>query len=118
MKPFRPLLTALLALMFWVQGMAMAAAPVDLPADAAQEAAESAAEMPCHGDAPDVAPCDCCDGDCPDMASCAIGHVFAAPPSATAPVAPTAQRAVAAGGWSLQTAVLALPVRPPIVLHA
>jgi len=75
-------------------------------------------EMPCHGDAPDVAPCDCCDGDCPDMASCVIGHVFAAPPAATAPLAPATQAAVAAGSWSLQTAVLPLPVRPPIVLHA
>jgi hypothetical protein len=114
MMRFRPLLTALLGLLFWVQGMAMAAAPVDVPADAA----DSAMEMPCHGDATELAPCDCCDGDCPDMASCAVGHFFTAPPSAVAPVAPAAQALAAAGGWSLKTAVLSLPVRPPIALHA
>jgi len=110
----RPLLTALLGLMFWVQGMAIAAAPVDMPADPA----ESTMEMPCHGDAVDIAPCDCCDGDCPDMASCVIGQVFAAPPATTAPFAAATQPAVAAGGWSLQTAILPLPIRPPIVFHA
>ena len=114
MKRIRPLLTALLGLMFWVQGMAVAAAPVDVPA----AEAESAMEMPCHGDAPDVAPCDCCDGDCPDMASCALGHFFTAPPSAVASFEAAAHAAVPAAGWSLKTAVLSLPVRPPIASHA
>lgn len=114
MRKRRPFLTAVLGLMFFVQGLAIAAAPVDVPA----ADVESAMEMPCHGDAGDVAPCDCCDGDCPEMASCMIGHAFAAPPSTAAPLAPAAQVAVATGGWSLQTAVLSLPVRPPIVIRA
>ena len=59
MKP-RPFVTALLGLTLWVQGLALAAAPVEMP-DAAASAMEM--EMPCHGDAA-TAPCDCCDGDC------------------------------------------------------
>lgn len=114
MKRHHPLLAAVLGLMLCVQGLAIAAAPVDVAADEA----ESTMEMPCHGDSSDVAPCDCCDGDCPDMASCAIGHFFAAPPSAVAPLEPAAQVAASRIGWSLQTAVLPLPVRPPIASHA
>ena len=118
MKRHRPLLSAVLGLMLCVQGLAIAAAPVDGVEAQAESAAESAMAMPCHGDSAASAPCDCCDGDCPDMASCAIGHFFAAPPSTAALFEPAAQVAVAAGGWSLQTAVLSLPVRPPIVFHA
>jgi hypothetical protein len=114
MKRHRPLIAAVLGLMLCVQGLAIAAAPVDMPADET----EAAMEMPCHGDSAELAPCDCCDGDCPDMASCAVGHFFAAPPSAVAPLEPAAQAAAAATGWSLQTAVLSLPVRPPIAAHA
>lgn len=114
MKRHRPLIAAFLGLMLCVQGLAIAAAPVDVAADDA----ESTMEMPCHGESADVAACDCCDGDCPDMASCAIGHFFAAPPSAAAPLEPAVQAAVAATGWSLQTAVRSLPVRPPIASHA
>jgi hypothetical protein len=114
MESLRPLVAAVLGLMLCVQGLALAAAPVDLPAD---ETA-SAMAMPCHGDSGDVAPCDCCDGDCPDMASCVIGYFFAAPPATPAPLAPAAHLAAATDGWSLKTAVLSLPVRPPIVIHA
>jgi hypothetical protein len=114
MVKLRPLLAAVLGLMLWVQGLAIAASPLDVAAQPAQ----SAMEMPCHGGATDVAPCDCCDGDCPDMASCVIGHFFAAPPATVAPFEPAAHAAVAVRGWSLKTAVLSLPVRPPIVIHA
>jgi hypothetical protein len=114
MKRHHPLLAAVLGLMLCVQGLAIAAAPVDVQPDET----EAAMEMPCHGESADVAACDCCDGDCPDMASCAIGHFFAAPPSAAAPLPPAAQAVAAATGWSLQTAVLSLPVRPPIAFHA
>ena len=114
MKRHRPLIAAFLGLMLCVQGLAIAAAPVDLAADEA----ESAMEMPCHGESADVAACDCCDGDCPDMASCAIGHFFAAPPSAAAPLEPVAHAVASPRGWSLQTAELSLPVRPPIAFHA
>lgn len=113
MKPFRPLLVALLGLMLWFQGMAIAAAPVETAADEAG----SALEMPCHGDSADLA-CDCCGGDCPDMASCVIGNFFAAAPVAPAPVLANPQSAAASDGWSMKTAVLSLPVRPPIVSHA
>jgi hypothetical protein len=113
MKRFRPLLNAVLGLMLCVQGLAIAAAPVAVAADEA----ESAMAMPCHGDAADVA-CDCCDGDCPDMASCVVGSFFAAMPAAPALLEAAAQAAASTGGWSLQTAVLPLPVRPPIPFHA
>jgi hypothetical protein len=115
MKRIRPLLAALLGLTLCVQGLAIAAAPVDVAADEA----ESAMQMPCHGDvATDVAPCDCCDGDCPNMASCAMGSFFAAAPASPALLDAAAQAAVFTGGWSTKTAVLPLPVRPPIALHA
>jgi hypothetical protein len=113
MKRFRPLLAAVLGLMLWFQGMAMAAAPVELATDQA----ESAMEMPCHGDSAEVA-CDCCGGDCPDMASCVIGSFFAAMPATSAPLAPAVQTVAASHAWSLKTAVPSLPVRPPIVSHA
>lgn len=113
MKRLRPLLVAVLGLMLWFQGMAIAAAPVAMAADEA----ESAMEMPCHGDSADVA-CDCCGGDCPDMVSCVIGSFFAAAPVAPAPFVANPHAAVASGGWSTKTAVLSLPVRPPIVSHA
>lgn len=114
MRKRRPFLTAVLGLLFCVQGLAIAAAPVELPADEA----DSAMEMPCHGGSADVAACDCCDGDCPDMASCVIGSLFAAAPGAPT-LLEAAPHALAAGdGWSLKTAVLSLPVRPPIVIHA
>lgn len=118
MKRHRPLLSAVLGLMLCVQGLAIAAAPVDVAAAQAESTADSAMAMPCHGDSAAGAPCDCCDGDCPDMASCVIGHFFAAPPSTAALFEPAAPVAVATGGWSLQTAVLSLPVRPPIASHA
>src|SRR5690349_2165656 len=109
MQKLRPLLTAVLGLMLWVQGLAIAAAPVEAPTDAA-----SAMEMPCHGA---TAPCDCCDGDCPDMAGCVIGS-FAGTPATAAPLVRVAQAHVTARGWSAKTAVLPLPLRPPIVSHA
>ena len=111
MPKLRPFLTAVLGLMLWVQGVAIAAAPV-----AVANAADSAVEMPCHGSAA-VSACDCCDGDCPDMAGCAIGH-FAAGPAAPLQFAAAVQSVVAARGWSLKTVVLTLPLRPPIVSHA
>ena len=113
MEKLRPLLAAILGLTLWVQGLAIAAAPM-----ATADAADSAMEMPCHGD--DVAApsaCDCCDGDCADMAGCVIGHFAGAP--FTAMVATSAPHPAAAPrGWSPKTAVLSLPVRPPIVSHA
>ena len=112
MQTLRPILTALLGLTLWVQGLAIAAAPVDMP-----DEPDAAMEMPCHGEAAS-APCDCCDGDCPDMASCVIGHFFAASPHLPVPATALAQAAAATGGWSLKTAVLSLPVRPPIRSHA
>lgn len=113
MEKLRPLLTAVLGLMFWVQGMAMAAAPV-----AVAEKPASAMEMPCHGgDATEADACACCDDACPDMASCVIGH-YADAPASTMHLAAAPQSALPAAGWSLQTSVLPLPLRPPIVTHA
>ena len=115
MTRLRPLLAAILGLTLWAQGFAIAAAPVAV----ADEAAESATEMPCHGDeAPSLPPCDCCDGDCADMAGCVIGHFFAAAPAVPVPLAAAPHAAAAPRGWSAKTAVLSLPVRPPIVFHA
>jgi hypothetical protein len=110
---FRPLLTAVLGLMLCVQGMAIAAAPVELPADPA-----SSMEMPCHGDvSTDVAACDCCDGDCPDMAGCAIGHFAGVPALALSFIAPS-QGASASATWAPKTAAPPFPLRPPIGFHA
>ena len=114
MKRLRPFLAAILGLTLWVQGVAIAAAPVAV----ADEAAESATEMPCHGDeAPSLPPCDCCDGDCAGMAGCAAGSVAGAPFVSAAAEAPL-HVAIAARSWSAQTAVLPLPIRPPITSHA
>ena len=114
MEKLRPFLAAILGLTLWVQGVAIAAAPV-----AAADAADSAMEMPCHGDeAPSQLPCDCCDGGCADMAGCVIGHFFAAAPAVPAPLAAAPHAAIAPRCWSLKTAVLSLPVRPPIATHA
>lgn len=114
MQKLQPFLTALLGLTLWVQGFAIAAAPVAVAADAA----ESAIEMPCHGDAAaSVAACDCCDGDCDDMAGCVVGSFAGAPVALPqADVAP--QAPVAAGNWSVKTALSPLPLRPPITSHA
>jgi hypothetical protein len=113
MKRLRPLLNALLGLVFCVQGLAIAAAPIDLPA----AATDGAMEMPCH-DGAGLAPCDCCGSACPDMAGCVIGHFFAAAAAAPAPLAPAAHAPIATDGWSPKTAAPSLPVRPPIVFHA
>jgi hypothetical protein len=113
MLKLRPYLTAVLGLMLWVQGMAMAAVPVAV----AQEP-DSAMEMPCHGDeAPAADACACCDDACPDMASCVIGH-FAGTPATALHFAAATQAALPAAGWSLQTFVPPTPLRPPIVTHA
>jgi hypothetical protein len=110
---FRPLVTAVLGLMLWVQGMALAAAPVELPADPG-----SSMEMPCHGDTEaDVAPCDCCDEGCASMAACVIGH-FAGVPSAAQHFVATPQSIAPAASWRPKTAVLPFPLRPPISFHA
>jgi len=113
MQKLRPFLTALLGLTLWVQGLALAAAPVELPVDPG-----SSMGMPCHGDvSADIAACDCCDEGCPDMAGCVIGHFAGAPSSAPRFVA--APQAVAtAAGWQPKTAVLPFPLRPPISSHA
>ena len=114
MEKLRPFLAVVLGLMLWVQGFAIAAAPVAV----ADEAAESAMEMPCHGDeAPSLPPCDCCDGDCTGMAGCATGSV-AGTPFVSVPAEAPLHVAIAARSWSAQTAVLPLPIRPPIVSHA
>lgn len=113
MEKLRPFLAAILGLTLWVQGVAIAAAPA-----AAMDEAGSATEMPCHGDeAPSVSPCDCCDGDCANMAGCAVGSFAGAPVPAMQAEAPL-HLAVAARGWSPQTVVPPLPLRPPIVSHA
>lgn len=113
MKKLRPYLTAILGLMLWVQGMAVAAAPVKVAEDPA-----SAMEMPCHGkDSAGAAACACCDDACPDMASCVIGH-FAGTPVTALHFTVIAQAAIPAAGWSLQTSVPPLPLRPPIASHA
>ncbi len=113
MEKLRPFLAAILGLTLWVQGFAIAAAPIAV----ADQATESAMEMPCHSDAV-ASTCDCCDGDCADMAGCVIGHFFAAAPAAPVPLAAAPHAAAAPRGWSPKTAVLSLPVRPPIVSHA
>jgi hypothetical protein len=114
MQKLRPFLTALLGLTLWVQGFAIAAAPVAVAADAA----DTAIEMPCHGDAAaSVAACDCCDGDCDDMAGCVVGS-FAGAPAVLLQADLTPQAAIAARAWSVKTAVSPLPLRPPIVSHA
>lgn len=111
MKRLRPFLTALLGLMLWVQGLAMAAAPF-----ASAEAAASVMEMPCHGTA-DGSAFDCCDSDCPDMAGC-VSVPLAGIPVAAQFALPTPQPLAAACGWSVQTAVPPFPLRPPIVSRA
>ena len=114
MQKLRPYLTALLGLTLWVQGLAIAAAPVALAADTA----ETAIEMPCHGDAAaSVAACDCCDGDCNDMAGCVVGS-FAGAPVVLLQADVTPQTAAAARTWSVTTAISPLPLRPPIASHA
>lgn len=119
MQKNRPFLTALLGLTLWVQGFAIAAAPVATAVPAAGTASDAAAlEMPCHGDAAASMPaCDCCDGGCDNMTGCAVGSFVAAPASAMQPEAPP-YIVVAARPWSPQTAVPPLPLRPPIVTHA
>ena len=112
MEKLRPFLAVVLGLTLWVHGLAIAAAPV------ATVAAASAAEMPCHGDqAPSAASCDCCDSGCADMMSCATGSI-AGTPFVPVPVVPPLHAAIAVRGWTPQTAVLPLPLRPPIVSHA
>ena len=114
MEKLRPFLAAVLGLTLWVQGFAIAAAPIAV----ADEAAESSMETPCHGDeAPSLPPCDCCDGDCPDMSGCAAGS-FAAAPTAPAQTDAPLHVAIATRGWSSQTDVPSLSPRPPIVSHA
>ncbi len=114
MQKLRPFLTALLGLTLWVQGFAIAAAPVAVAA----EAADAAMEMPCHGAAAaGVAACDCCDGDCDDMAGCAVGS-FAGAPVVLLQADVALQAPAAARTWSVKTTVSPLPLRPPIVSHA
>jgi hypothetical protein len=114
MQKLRPFLTALLGLTLWVQGFAIAAAPVAVAADAA----DAAMEMPCHGDAAaSVAACDCCDGNCDNMAGCVVGSFAGAPSVSTAADAPL-HLAIATRGWSSQTAAPARSLRPPIASHA
>ena len=111
MEKLRPFLAVVLGLTLWVQGVAIAAAPV-------ATAAASSAEMPCHGDkAPSAAPCNCCDNDCTDMMGCAAGSI-AGTPFVPVPAVPPPHAAIAARSWAPQTAVLPLPLRPPIVSHA
>lgn len=113
MQKLRPLLAALLGLMLWVQGVAIAAAPI-----ASAEAADSAAQMPCHGDpAPAVSACDCCDGDCTSMTGCVVGS-FVGASTAPVPADPPARAAIVARTWSAKTVVSPLPLRPPITSHA
>ncbi len=113
MEKLRPFVAAVLGLMLCVQGAAIAAAPV-----AAAQTADSAMDMPCHGDeAPSASHCDCCDGDCANMAGCAIGQLGGVPAVLPA-LGSMPQAAVTTHGWSLKTAILPLPVRPPIVSHA
>ena len=113
MKRFRPILAAVLGLMLWVQGVALAAAPIG-PIAPAQ--ADSAMQMPCHDDAATSAS-DCCDSECPELAGCAMGHLSAATPIAPALLEPAANEFAATGGWPLKTAALSLPDRPPILSH-
>ena len=113
MQKLRPYLTALLGLLLWFQGLAIAAAPI-----AVAEAAASAMEMPCHdGAATDGAPFNCCDSDCPNMAGCILVS-FAGTPATATVAALTPQPVVPARGWSAQTAVPPLPLRPPIASRA
>ncbi|MGQ0587353.1 MAG: hypothetical protein ACT4PK_09140 [Gammaproteobacteria bacterium] len=116
MEKLRPFMAAVLGLTLWVQGLAIAAAPVAV-ADAAS-AADPAMEMPCHGDEPaSVSPCDCCDGDCGGMMGCATGSVAGAPSVSTSAALPL-HVAIATRGWSAQTAVPSHTLRPPIAFHA
>lgn len=113
MQKLRPFLTVLLGLMLGFQGLAIAAAPV-----AVADAAASAMEMPCHGGAAtDGAPFDCCDSDCPDMAGCVVGS-FAGAPAAAVFAEPAPHPVVVTRNGSPRTAVLPLPLRPPIVSDA
>jgi hypothetical protein len=113
MHNFRPLLAAVLGLTLWVQGVAIATAPI-----ASAEAADSAAQMPCHGDpAPTVSPCDCCDGDCVNMTGCVVGS-FVAAAAIVVPADAPAHAVIAARAWPVKTASPPLPLRPPITSHA
>ena len=118
MEKLRPFLAAILGLTLWVQAFAIAAAPV-AAMDAADSSPNPTMEMPCHGDeAPSLPPCDCCDGDCAAMTGCIAGS-FAGTPAMSAPAeAPPLHVAIATRGWSSQTAVPSLSLRPPIVSHA
>lgn len=79
MRRCRPLLSFLLGLLFLVQGLAAAAAP--LPAVASEAATVMQDAMPpCHAEAmaaeADSAPC--CHADCPDMTHCVLSQLLAA----------------------------------------
>jgi hypothetical protein len=74
----RPLLSAFLASLLLVQGIAVAWSVGTMPElKAASE--QAMGDMPCHGaatvaDAESERPA-CCDADCPDMTTCALGHM-------------------------------------------
>jgi hypothetical protein len=113
MDKLRPFVAAVLGLTLWVQGVAIAAAPV-----APVEEADSAMEMPCHGDpAPTVSPCDCCDGDCSNMTGCVVGS-FVGAAAVVVPADPPAHAVIAARAWPVKTALSPLPLRPPITSNA
>lgn len=109
MRRYRTLLSALLGLVFLLQGMAVSAAPL-------------AADTPCHvpqaetADATDSQEYPCCDAGCPNMSSCALGHIAAM--SVLSVVLPAAARTEHAfTPVHLVSRTLVSPLRPPITLH-
>lgn len=122
MKRHRPWITAVLGLLFLVQGFAVAAA--EHPSfkkgnDVAEQLDHSS--MPCAGqmqadpgNASGTA--SCCDSGCPDMTSCALGHLaVAATATVIAAFAPAAPP-TALASEPLTSSPQSL-LRPPIAFH-
>jgi hypothetical protein len=124
MSAFRARLSALLATLMLLQGVAVASAPaMATPAETSAAAEAVTALPPCHGaaavDAATPAPADphgCCDAGCPNMTTCLLGAYAPVGLPALARLTATVETAV------FRAAPLPLPpprarLRPPIPLH-
>lgn len=118
MRRCRPLLSLLLGLLFLVQGLAVAAAPLPTAALDAPAAMQDAMP-PCHADAAAAAspsdPAPCCHADCPDMTHCALSQLLTAPEFALALIGPVSAPA-ALPPPQASSHPSGSPLRPPIHL--
>jgi hypothetical protein len=122
MKALRPLIHALLALVFLVQGVAVAAAEPYPPTTA--KASPALQQVHCHPEAvasmadqdrPDKK--SCCHAGCPDMVSCALAAaILPAPPAV--PTSLAAQSPGAFDGSHYRSAPPGAAFRPPIRIPA